>query len=874
MHSTKPGGTPPRWLDRLVERFCDPELLEQVLGDLHERYYLQLAKYGEPKTRWRYAIEVFSYLRQTMLTRRSTQKNRTMMTDMMLNYMKVARRSIYRNKTYSLINVLGLALGIGCAMLIFSVVKFHLSFDSFHPQRDRLYRIVTEFHQDGITLDANVPQPLGAAFRNDFALADQVARIYSRNEALISVHGENGDLKVEEDIAFVEPEFFEMFNFPIAVGSSPAVLKDPNTALITKSMATRLFGDQDPINRLVKVDNLLEFKVMGILADLPPNTDRHDEIYLSYSNLKDYNPWLAGESWPGISGGMNCFTLLKTGTTLAEVDTALSKISTRYYNQRDASIYRFRLQPIWDVHLNPQLGGAISRKSLWVMSLVAFILVVTACLNFISLATAMAMGRSSEVGVRKALGSQRGQLFWQFMTETAAITLIALVLAVVFAQLTLPFVNQLLNLRIDLGLATGEFFVFVLAIFLLVTFLAGSYPGVVVSRFKTALALKGKIAASRIGGFSLQRAMVVVQFAISMLLIISTLVIGDQMQYASKADMGFDKDAVVMLSIPNNSKSNVDAFGVELSRISGVEGVSFCSRPPASTNWATVGVRYDNRQENEPFDITVKAGDHQYLSTFGLQLVAGRNLEPSDTVREFLLNETAVARFGLTSADDVLGKKIRVGLNNSVGTVVGVVKDFHHASFHEQVAPVCITSANKWYGMCAVKVNSMTLTATLQAVETQWKKVFPDHIYTATFLDDQIARFYEADQMVLSLSRSFAAIAIVIGCLGLYGLVSFMVVQKTKEVGVRKVLGANVPSILWLFGKEFLQLILVAFAIAAPLGWWAMDHWLQNFSFRIELSPFIFLAAIGVTVIVAITSIGYLSLRSALANPVDSLRDE
>jgi hypothetical protein len=285
--------------------------------------------------------------------------------------------------------------------------------------------------------------------------------------------------------------------------------------------------------------------------------------------------------------------------------------------------------------------------------------------------------------------------------------------------------------------------------------------------------------------------------------------------------------------------------------------VAFCSRAPASPDWASVTVRFDSRTENEDFDISVKAGNDQYVSMFDLHVIAGRNLHPSDTVREFLLNETAVKKFGMRSAQDVIGKRMRIGLNNSEGTIVGVVKDFHNKSFHETIDPLCITTSNIWY-----------------AIEVIWKKTFPNHVYKYDFLDEQIARFYELDNTILGLIQACASIAIIIGCLGLYGLVSFMAAQKTKEVGVRKVLGASVRSILWLFGKEFTSLLVIAFAIAAPLAWWVMRNWLENFTYRIDIGVGVFILAIGVTFMVAMITVGYQSLRVAIANPVNSVRNE
>lgn len=867
---------PPRWADKLLECFCAPHLLEQVMGDLHERFYMRSRRLGEAKARKQYWKEVLAYMRPSIIRRRpSPYPTKPIFEDMLSNYFRIARRSVVRNKAFSSINAIGLSLGIACAILIFTLVSYHLSFDTFHTDEDRIYRITTELHQDGISRYPTVPQPIGKAFRNDYSFAESVAMVYSMTESLVSLPSSSDNRRFEENVCFAEPEFFDILNFPLAHGNKNTILSEPNTAVITERVAEKFFGDQDPMNQIFRLENKWDFKVTGILEDLPPNTDRRDEIYISYHNLTDYNSWLAGESWQGISGGMNCFVRLKPGIYPSDVDDAFPTLSKKYYNERDAEVYQFKLQPLRDIHFNPELGGYVEKKNLLALSLIGVFLVVAACLNFINLATAQALGRSREIGVRKVLGSQRSQLFWQFITETSLITLVALVLAFALATLALPFVNQLLGMQLEINVFRNAHLLTFLPILLLaVIFLSGSYPGLVLAGFQPILALKGKLSQKHVGRFSLRRGLVITQFAISQLLIIGMLVIASQMRYARQADMGFRKDAIVMLPIPESEKATLGTLKTHLSDIAGVEKVSLCSRAPASPNWASVTVLFDSRAEIENFDITVKAGDDQYVSTFDLQIITGRNIHPSDTVREFLINETAAKMFGINALEDVIGKRMQIGLNNSEGTIVGVVKDFHNKSFHETIDPLCITTSNEWYSSCAVRVNPASLVGTLGAVEAAWKEVFPDHVYEHNFLDEQIARFYELDNIILRLIQAFAGIAIVICCLGLYGLVSFMAAQKTKEVGVRKVLGASVPGVLWMFGKEFTRLLMLAFVIAAPLAWWLMNNWLENFTYRIGIGPGIFILTVAFTFLIAMITVGYEALKAAMANPVDSLRTE
>ena len=793
---------------------------------------------------------------------------------MVKHFFKIALRNLERNKAYALINIMCLALGITCAILTFTLIKYHLSFDTLHSNVDRIYRITTELHQQGISRDANVPQPIGKAFRDDFTFSEKVAMVYSNSDKLVSITSSKGNKKFKENIAFTEREFFDILNFPFIHGDKNTILTEPNTAIVTERIAKKYFGDQNPINQVIRVENKWDFRITGILKDLPVNTDRRDEIYLSYGNLKDYHSWLAGESWRGVAGGMNCFVLLKSNVLPEDVDKTFPELSKKYYDERDAKVYQFKLQPISDIHFNPDLGGYVAKKKLWALSLIGLFLIITASVNFINLATAHALSRSKEIGVRKVLGSLRKQLFWQFMAETSLITFLALVLAFSLAQLSLPYVNQLFDIKLQINIFQDVYLlVFLPVLILFVILLSGFYPGLILAGFQPVLALKGALSQKHVGGFSMRRGLVVTQFAIAQLLIIGTLVIANQMRYSNQADMGFRKDAIVMLPVPEREKSKISALNSEISRITGVEKLTFCNDAPASEDFATVEMRFDSRTEFEDFDISVKAGDDLYVSLFNLQLTAGRNLFPSDTVREFLLNETAVKKLGL-NANDVIGKKMVIGLNNSEGVIVGVVKDFHNKSFHETIRPLCITTANQWYSNCAIKINPSTLSSTLSVIEVAWNKTFPDHVYEFDFLDKQIARFYALDNMILRLIQVFASIAIIICSLGLYGLVSFMVVQKTKEVGVRKVLGASIKSITWLFGKEFVRLLFIAFAIAAPFAWWVMNSWLETFAFRIEIGPGIFILAILITFTIAVIAVGYKSILAALMNPVKSLRSE
>ncbi|MEP7373282.1 MAG: ABC transporter permease [Chitinophagaceae bacterium] len=796
---------------------------------------------------------------------------------MLKNYFKIALRNLRKNRSYGFINVMGLAMSMACCILIFTLVKYHLSFDNFHKNSDRIYRFVTEQHRDEISYAASVPPPFGQAFRSDYTFAEQVARIVTHHNALIGI--KQGDelkkFKEKEGAVFTEPELFEIFNFPLVQGNKKTVLTEPNTAIITESLAKKYFGDENPVNKTFLYENRINFKITGILKDIPANTDIKAAIYLSWATLKSQNEWYARDNaWGGISTELQCFTRLRPNVTTAQIEKLLPAYVTKY-RPKSKNVHHYKLQPLTQVHFDGRYDGVMEKRNLWILSFIGLFLIITACVNFINLATAQALKRAREVGIRKVLGSLRGQLFWQFIAETAVITIAAAFVAIGLSYLALPSINEWFKTEMAIQFLSGSLLVvFIPLLVLIVIFLAGSYPGLILAGFRPVSALKGKLSQQHIGGFNTRRTLIVTQFAISLVLIIGMIVITQQMRYATKSDLGFNKDAVIM--IPHGFDSLTIAQKTlkdELAAIPGVEMVSQCYAAPSSQEDWNTSIRFDTRTEEESFLTSIKAADDQYVKTFDLQLMAGRNMFPSDTVREFLVNETTVKKLGLKSPGDAIGKKIFFNGNMS-GTIAGVVKDFHDGSFHSDIKAVCITTNSEDYSNYAVRINMNKMKSALPALEKQWSSIHPDKIYEYQFLDEKIAEFYETEETMLKLISAFSFIAIFIGCLGLYGLVSFMAAQKTKEIGIRKVLGSSVKEILWIFGKEFARLILIAFLIAAPTAWWLMNNWLQDFKYRVPVSAWIFLMAIGITLFIAGITVVYQSVKAAIANPVKSLRTE
>ncbi|MFT3823554.1 MAG: ABC transporter permease [Chitinophagaceae bacterium] len=792
---------------------------------------------------------------------------------MFKNYFRIALRNITRNKIYTFINLTGLVLGIACTILICGLLNYHLSFDTFHKDKDRIFRVVSKTTFDTDDYSQGIQYSFGEAFKNDYTLAEKVAVRVKRGWQLVSFQSGGEQKKFKENMAYADPSFFEIFNYPLEEGNSSTAIASPNTAIITRKIADKFFPGTNAIGKQITTSSHQPYVITGVLKDIPDNSDNQAQIYLSIANFKKEYPWMASDSsWGTIASSIQCFVKLQPGKTKADAERVFPAIIKKYVPS-NADKYFLYMQPLDDIHFNTAYDGNIDKKYLWALGFTGLFLIITACINFINLATAQSLGRAKEVGLRKTLGSSRLQIFRQFMTETAVLVIIAIFLSCWLALMALPWVNQLFDTHISLQAIRLPYIIaFLLLLFSLVTLLAGYYPALVLSAFKPVQALKGRMALSSGTGFTLRKSLVVVQFVIVQAMIIGAIIVSKQMNYSLQSDLGFDKEGIVVLDIPRPRADLVRTLRNRFTQIAGVEDVSFCYATPMGSSNDMDNFRYDNRPSKENFQINTKRGDNRYLSTFGLQLVAGQNLANSDTANGALVNETFVKRLNAKTPADVIGKTLDV--NGYKMPITGVVKDFHNYDFHYSIDPICIYSYTDNYYTCAIKINMNNKATILPGLEKIWKETFPEEIYSHSFVDQDIANMYENENLLLHITRIFAGIAIVIGCLGLFGLVSFMAVQKTKEIGVRKVLGASVASVIWLFGKEFGRLLLIAFIIAAPAAWWLMHHYLQDFQYRISIGAGIFVATIGVTFLIAAITVGYHSARAALMNPVKALKNE
>ncbi|RDY58458.1 ABC transporter permease [Flagellimonas nanhaiensis] len=794
---------------------------------------------------------------------------------MFKNHIKIAWRNLIKRKVFTSINILGLAIGFGSSVLIYLFLSHHLSFDSFHENGDRIYRAVTEEHRDYIDHEASVPPAFAKVFRENYQYAEKVAKIANWEEYQINVDDGNNQNAFKEDVVFAESDFFDIMTFPLVVDTGTRTLAEPNTAYINEDMAKKMYGTLDVLGKTFLFDNKETIEVIGVLKNSPKTSLITEGIFISFPTLEKFNDFSGLETWSGISTDLQCFALLHPNQNIAEIENVLLELP-KEHRPNSKNRHEYKLQPLADIHFNPDYGG-VNPGLLWIFAIIGLFLIVIASINFINISTAQAFYRSKEIGIRKVLGSFRQHLFWQFLSETFVISLFAIALGVVLAILFLPSFNALFELELTAeSLLDYRFFAFMVLVLVLVSFLSGSYPGLLMSRIVPVLALKGKLNHNDTGGSTTRKVLVVVQFAISIILIVATVIISKQIDYAINSDLGFNKDSIVMVGIPEEKDVvQLESLKDQIQRIPGVTHVSNClTSPGGSINSLGTSFKYSNRPEYEEFSIELKPMDEDYLETFDIPLVAGRVFFKRDSVTEVLVNEKVREKLGVNSAEELLGKQIEANGGYIKATIVGVVANFHDIDFTEEISPILMAYEPRWFDEIAVKIDARSTSNILAQIEEKWSGLFGGYIYEPRFLDNRVAEQYEAEQRYLSLSKVFSALAILIGCLGLYGLILFFVGQRTKEIGIRKVLGSNVANILALFSMDFFKLILIAGVFATPIAWYLMEQWLQGYTYRTEIHWWIFALAMVSIMVVTLVTISYQTLKVAMTSPVKSLRTE
>ncbi len=816
---------------------------------------------------------------------------------MIQNYLKIALRNLLKHKGYSLINILGLASGIACCILILIYVADERGYDRAWPNVDRIWRMSLErIYPDRRTGYAIVPPSYAQSVKNECPEVEAVVRIVNFNDGG-STQFKRGDQVFEETkVLAADSTFFKVFQIPLIKGNPDKCLSEPNGLVMTASTARRYFGDTEPIGQTIQLlggEKPVQFSVTAVCADLPKNIHFDFDLLVPTKGV----PFLEGTNH--ISFAASTYFLLSPGAESKTLEAKFPDIVEKYAAgeiQRNFGVswpeykaagngYRYSLTALPDIHLHSNLENELkpagNATMVLVFTLIAFFILLTACINFMNLATARSAERAREVGIRKVLGTDRWHLAGQFLMEAILVSATAAVLAVVLVALLLPWFNDLADKQLALQPYLNWMTVPGLMLFAIgVGLLAGSYPAAVLSGFRPLEVLKGKFTTQKRGVW-LRNGLVVFQFTISISMIISTLVVFKQLDFISNKPLGFKKDHLIVLQNAGALQQKTEAFKQELQKISGAEAVGGTSEMPGGKNW--FGTSFKKLADNETVTGRGIVVDDNFVQTLGMELVAGRSFskEFNDSL-SVVLNEQAAKDLGL-GPNPVGQRLIQPGsfIDPKEGdvtcTVVGVVKNFHFQSLHEPIVPLFIQHHRVFRGvdnLLAVRVQSEQFQAFIGQTEKLWHEFVPDQAFHYSFLDANLAALYVAEKRAQHIFGIFALLAVFIACIGLLGLAAYMTQQRTKEIGIRKVLGASVAGITGLLAKDFLKLVLFGILIASPVAWVLMDKWLADFAYRIELQWWMFLLAGIIAVAVAFLTVSFQSVRAALANPVKSLRSE
>ncbi len=801
---------------------------------------------------------------------------------MLKNYLKIAARNIWKNKAYSFINIAGLAIGMACCMLILLYVRDELNFDAFHKKADRIFRIV-DVRKSPDKGDRHIPQvmgPVAPALKKDFPEVEAFVRAMSRFSTGRFVVEYGAARFYEGDHLFVETNFLDVFDFDLLRGARASALREPMSVVLTETSAKKYFGDEEAFGQTIKVERFGDFKVTGVLKDPPPNSHLNFSMLFSFATLQGIEGWRRfSERWD--SDGFITYLVLNDPASASTLETKLAEFN-RQYRGEAANDSRFYLQPLRDIHFHSnhiefdrnENKGDIAY--VYIFSAIALFIVVIACINYMNLATARSVSRAREVGMRKVVGAYRLQLVGQFLSESLVFSAIAFVVACGAVELLLPTFNQFTGKQLALDVAKLDWLpIGLLAMALLVGLIAGSYPAFFLSRLRPAFILKGGTGAS---SSWFRQGLVVTQFALSIVMIVATVVVYNQMNYIRTKRLGFNEEQLVVVDINSSvARKNFQAIKTEMKRSAAVHGVSVSSRVPGDwKNIAEVGVVPEGAPETEIHTLNFIGIDEDFMKVFEVELAEGRNFSPefgTDT-SAVLLNETAAKEFGW---DSPLGKTIRVPEENFEARVIGVVRDFHFRSLHEKIGPLVLANWNNRIDAIdyfTVRISGEDIPGTLkylQSVHEKFDQVTP---FEYNFLDERLADFYRNDQRVGTLFCIAAGLAIFVACLGLFGMAAYSTEQRRKEIGVRKVLGATTTSIVMLLSKEFTRLVLLGLLVATPLAWFAMNKWLDNFAYRIDIGWWVFALAGGSALLIALLTVSTQAIRAAVANPVEALRYE
>ncbi len=796
---------------------------------------------------------------------------------MLKNYLKIALRTLLRHKGYSFINIAGLAVGITCCLLILLFVQDEFSYDRFHEKAERIYRLVVENEAEGkVFINAISSAPMVPALLRDYPEINSAARFYPV-DASVLVSYEDKQF-YEERFFYADVAAFEVFTLPFVKGDPRTALVEPNTVVLTEETARKFLGEEDPVGKILKVNQQSEYLVTGVIKNIPNNSHLRFDFLASFQSLESilgealnswtYNPFFS-------------YLVLPENYPAAELEKKIASLFDDNIGERLRSLgWRLtpQLQPLTDIHLHP-LGNELNAQGdiryIYIFSAIALFILLIACINFMNLATARSEIRAREVGMRKVLGSQQRQLVAQFIGESLLMAIMATLIALVLIELVLPFFNAVANRELTVDYRNNwPFVIGLLGLTLFVGVMAGSYPAFFLAAIQPLAVLKSRTGAG-LRSFLSRKVLVVFQFSISIILIVGTLVVYRQLDYLRNKKLGYDHEQVVVVPIKGGGLlERRQTLKQALLQNASVSRVTFTSRYPGIGTWGTVARRPD-RPEVQVTDMKVFLSDYDYIETLDIARAAGRSFSPqmdADTTRDVIINETASRALGWMP-DEAVGKTINYFRNRS-GTIIGVVKDFHFQTLHMGMQPLMLVHAPEGYGYAMMRIAAHDIGDTLDDVKRIWTGFAPEWPFEYLFLDDNFDKQYRAEQRLGKIFGAFGFIAVLIAYLGLFGLAAFTAGRRTREIGIRKVLGATASGIVNLLSREFVKLVLVANLIAWPVAYVAMNKWLQSFAYRVDLGWWIFALAGALALLIALLTVSAQAIKAALANPVEALRYE
>lgn len=791
---------------------------------------------------------------------------------MLRNYLTIALRTLWKSKVYSFLNIIGLAVGLAAGILMLLWVQDELSYNTFHSNAPHIYRAVASFDVSGKRgIWETTPAPIATFGKREVPEVADAARLQVEWGARVFDY-ENKSF-IEKGGAYTDPGLFTMFDFPLVQGDVKNPFPNNRSIVITEKIATKYFGNDNPIGKVIRLDKKDGYTVSGVIKDIPLNSSIRYEWFIPFIILDErYNRQYQPNGLEGDWGNYNHTTYfqLKEGASPKAVGAKLTNIHIA--NQKEAKDAKFEyvLNPLTQIHLYNADGTEGGIKTVRIFSIVAVVILLIACINYVNLATARATKRAKEVSIRKIVGAHLSQVFGQFMGESVLVFSMALVLALLIIFLVIPLYNEISGKTLVFSLANPTVLLVLAATIVGTIAIAGIYPALLLSSFKPVDALKGKFS---IGGSTtlFRKILVVSQFSMSIVLIISTLLIGEQLTYMREKELGYDKENVFAFGLRGEMDNKKDAIRAELSKQAGIQGVSFSNGFIVDLGSSTSDIEWQGKAKNEQVIASQISTDKAFMDVFKLQLKQGEWFTgtKADT-NKFILNETAAKAMGLK--EPIIGQPFT--FHDVRGSITGILKDFHFASLHQKISPIVLFHNPGWFGVVNVKTTGKSAPQAIAAAEKLWKRYNPDYPFEYNFMNEAFDRLYKSDQRAGKLFNIFAGIAIVISCLGLFGLATFTAEQRTKEIGVRKVLGASVPNITALLSRDFLKLVLLGNLIAWPIAWYLMHKWLENFAYQINISLWVFLAAGVLALLIALLTVSYQSIKAAMSNPIKSLRRE